>query len=84
MAQHLRLACLCRLCLVQYDKGHNSSFICASSLSLTVVVQGVGHIVSGGILVFAMLYALYSFFVYLFRRRAIESRDVDGHYDDAW
>jgi len=49
-----------------------------------VVVQGVGHIVSGGILVFAMLYALYSFFVYLFRRRAIESRDVDGHYDDAW
>jgi hypothetical protein len=35
-------------------------------------------------LVFAVIYAVYSFAVYMFRRRSIESREVDGHYDDAW
>jgi len=36
------------------------------------------------VLVFALLFAIYALGVYHYRRTAIVSRNVDGHYDDKW
>ena len=84
MAEHVGLACIRFLRLIQH---HERTPYMPPLLILYVnftISQGLGHYFSGGILVFALIYALYSFGVYMFRRQAIESREVDGHYDDAW
>lgn len=37
-----------------------------------------------GVLIFAILFSIYSLGVYHYRRNAIVMRSIDGYYDDKW
>jgi uncharacterized membrane protein YidH (DUF202 family) len=55
-----------------------------AALAIFLLSNAIARGIGGGILVFGILLGIYSFAVYQYRRRAIVSRDVDGHFDDAW
>eukprot|EP01124_Arcella_intermedia_P034208 TRINITY_DN8442_c0_g1_i1.p1 TRINITY_DN8442_c0_g1~~TRINITY_DN8442_c0_g1_i1.p1 ORF type:complete len:1014 (+),score=225.10 TRINITY_DN8442_c0_g1_i1:114-3044(+) len=61
-----------------------ATFLAIGSFALLSAAGSAARSIGIGILVIALLFVLYSLGVYHFRRNAIVSRSVDGHYDDKW
>jgi len=59
-----------------------SLFLSIGSFAFFQLIGDVPQAVGVGILVLSLLFIIYALLVFHYRRRAIVSRNIDGHYDD--